>query len=72
MKHAFPKTPRWLFLMDFEVAATSPNNVNTLKKVIFPVPKEIQKLSERESSDSETIVHLEIPLNVINMANMIT
>ena len=46
--------------MDFEVTATSPNNVNTLKKVIFPVPKEIQKLSEREFSDSETIVHLKI------------
>ena len=46
--------------MDFKVTATSPNNVNTLKKIIFQVPKETQKLSERKCSGSETIDHLEI------------
>ena len=56
----YPRTQRWLFLMDFKVTATSPINVDTLKKIIFQVPKEIQKLSERKCSGSETIDHLEI------------
>ena len=45
-------------MLEFEIMATSPTNVNTLKKVTSTVAGEIQRLRERESSDSEIVGHL--------------
>ena len=44
-------------LMDFAIMATPPTNVNTPKKVISPLPKKVQKLRERVSSDLEIVDH---------------
>ena len=45
-------------LLEFDVTATPPININTPKKVKSPVAREIQKLRKSGSSDSEIIEHL--------------
>ena len=41
-----------------EIMASPPTNVNTHKKVTLSVAKEIQKVRERGSSDSEIVEHI--------------
>ena len=41
-----------------EIMASPPTNVNTHKKVTLSAAKEIQKVRERGSSDSEIVEHI--------------
>ena len=45
-------------LLDFDITATPPININTPNKVKSPIARKIQKLRKSGPSDSEIIEHL--------------